>query len=400
MSTLQTRGFSQIVGSIAAGMQGRITSRFLNFAIGSMLRGLAEAVAGVALWLQKENLDTAKLTRLATSYGGDVDSFVADFPLSGVTRLAAQPATGLCTFSRYTASGATVYVPVGATVQTADGSQRFQVYADPANGAYVASYTAPGSLVATGGYAMPAQVASVIAPVRSITNGTTGAPGANGNVAAGAITNIASQTFGVDTVVNPAAFANGIDVESDASVKYRFGLAVQGRGGGTVPAYLSAIANLKVGMTATVLQGQNLDGTTNLGMVSVIVDDGSGAISSALLVAAQSVISSDTSGVRAAGIRTGVYASVTLPINVVMQVTSLPGYIHQNVVAAAAAALGLYINGLGQGATVGYFTLAAVAQRVTGLGEVIPSSYTLNGGTADIVGTPQNTPKSVNLVIS
>jgi len=400
LSTLQTRGFSQIVGSIAAGMQGRITSRFLNFAIGSMLRGLAEAVAGVALWLQKENLDTAKLTRFATSYGADVDSFVADFPLSGVTRLAAQPATGLCTFSRYTASGATVYVPVGAIVQTADGLQRFQVYADPANGAYVASYTAPGSLVATGGYAMPAQVASVIAPVQSITNGTTGAPGANGNVAAGAITNIASQTFGVDTVTNPAAFTNGIDVESDASVKYRFGLAVQGRGGGTAPAYLSAIANLKVGMTATVLQGQNLDGSTNLGMVSVIVDDGSGAISSALLAAAQSVISSDTSGVRAAGIRTGVYAAVTLPINVVMQVTSLPGYIHQNVVAAVSAALGLYINGLGQGATVGYFPLAGVAQRVTGVGEVIPASYSLNGGTADIVGTPQNTPKSVNLVIS
>lgn len=400
MSTLQTKGFAQIVGSIAAGMQGRITSRFLNFALGSVLRGLAEAYAGVLLWVQKQNLDTAKLTRLATSYGPDVDSFIADFPLSGVARIGAQAATGLCTFGRVTAGPSTAYVPVGAIVQTSDGSQKFQVYADPTNGAYVASYQPPGSSVPTGGYAMPPQVGTVVAPVQSITIGVTGAPGANGNVAAGSIANIASSTPGVSTVTNPAAFTNGSDQESDASVKYRFGLAVAGRGGGTVAAFLSAIANIKVGMTCQILSGQNLDGSANPGTVSVIVDDGSGAVSPTLLAAARAALIDNGVGVRAAGIQVGVYPAVTLPISLVMQVTSLPGYQHPVVVAQVVAALGLYINGLGQGATVGYFALAGVAQRVAGVGEVIPSAYTLNGSTTDIIGTPQNTPKAASLTVS
>lgn len=399
MSTLSTRSFGTIVESVAAGMQGRI-SAFLNFAVGRYLRGLAEAYAGNLLWIQKQNLDTAKLTRLATSYGTDVDTFIADFPLSGVARIGAQPATGLCSFARYTAGPATVYVPVGGQVKSQDGTQVFQVYADTTNPAYVASYVPLDPTLPGGGYVMPPQVGTVLAPVQSVTAGLTGFPGSNGNVAAGSIALIASQIPGVDTVTNPAAFTNGSDQESDTSVKSRFLLAVQGRGGGTVAAMKSAVANIAVGMTAVVLSGQNLDGSFNPGMVSVIVDDGSGAISADRLAAAQAAVMDDNIGVRAAGIRVGVYAATTLPINVVMQITSLPGYVHQNVVAAVAAALGFYINGLGQGASVGYFAIAAVAQGVAGVGEVQPSAYSLNGGTTDIAGSAQTTPKAGSISVA
>ncbi len=393
MSTLQTRSHATIVASIAAGMQGRI-SAFLNFALGTMLRAIAESYAGQALWLQFNALQIQMQSRLVTSYGADVDSYVADFPLSGVARLGAQVGTTLCTFSRKSISAGPVYVPIGGQCKTADGTQVFVVYADTTNGAYVASYTPSGASSPIGGYAMPAQVGSVSVPVQAAV------PGSVNNVAAGSIALIASPMPGVDGVTNPAAVTNAIDVESDASVKFRFGLAVAGRTGGTVPSFLSAIANLKVGMTAVVLQNQNVNGSSNPGMVSVIVDDGSGAISSTLLAAAQNVISSDTTGVRAASIRTGVYPAVTLPISLVMQITSQTGYVHQNVVAQVSAALALYINGLGQGATVGYFALASIAQGVPGVGEVIPSAYTLNGGTTDIVGTPQNTPKASAIVVS
>ncbi|MCJ2084588.1 baseplate J/gp47 family protein [Methylobacterium sp. E-005] len=394
MTVLDTRSQSTIVGTIAAGIQSRLTSVFLNFAKGKVLRALAETYAGNGLWLQKENLQIAMLTRLATSYGSDIDTFIADFPLSGVTRLGAQAATGLCTFSRYTAGPTIAYVPVGGTVRTTDGSQTFQVYADATNPAYVATYVnTDGSL---GAYAIAAQVNSVTAPVIGATAGSSGQPGSNGNVGASTIGLISSTMPGVDTVTNPAAFTNGFDVESDASVMARFALAVAGRGGGTIAAIQSAVANLKVGMTSVVLPNSDINGNFTPGVVSVIVDDGSGNISAALLAAAQTAVYS----VIAEGIRPGIYAAALLPINVVMQITTAAGYVHQNVVAQVSAALALYLNGLGQGATVGYFELSTVACNVSGVAGIVPTSYTLNGGTSDITGTAQNTPKANNLVIS
>jgi hypothetical protein len=394
MTVLDTRSQSTIVGTIAAGIQSRLTSVFLNFAKGKVLRALAETYAGNGLWLQKENIQIAMLTRLATSYGADVDTFVADFPLAGVGRLGAQAATGLCVFSRYSVGPTFAYVPVGGTVRTTDGSQSFQVYADTTNPAYVASYVnSDGSL---GAYAIPAQVSSVTAPVISITAGASGQPGSNGNVGAATIGLISSTMPGVDTVTNPAAFSNGFDTEADDSVKSRFALAVAGRGGGTVASIQSAVANLKVGMTSVVLPNQDLAGNFMPGVVSVVVDDGSGNISSDLLAAARTAVFA----VVAEGIRPGVYAAALLPINVVMVITTAPGYVHQNVVAQVAAALALYLNGLGQGATVGYFELSTVACNVAGVTGIVPTSYTLNGGTTDIVGTAQNTPKANNLVIS
>lgn len=396
MSTLVTKSFSQIVGAVAAGMQGRITSRFLNFAIGSVLRGFAEAYAGVLLWIQKDALDIQKQTRLATSFGADVDSFVADFPLSGVARLGAQPATVLCTFGRYTAGPAPVYVPVGGIVKTSDGTQSFQVYADTTNPAFDESYTAPGASSPAGGYLMAPQVENVAAPVQSITPGTAGAPGANGNVGAGAIALIASSMPGVDTVTNVAAATNGIDAEADGSVKTRFALAVRGRGGGTVPAIQSAVANLRVGMQATVLEGQDINGNVAPGVCSVIIDDGSGNVSSAILSAAQTAVDR----VRPAGMRVGVYAATERMATVVMTITTRPGYDHNTVVAKVSAALALFINGLGQGVTLAYFDLPAIAKGVPGVLEVQPGNYLLNGGTTDMVGTPQSTIKAGSLVIS
>ncbi len=392
MSTLATRSHATIVTSIAQGMQGRI-SRFLNFAIGSMLRVVAESYAGQALWLQFNALQIQMQSRLATSYGPDVDSFVQDWPC-GVTRFGATAGTTLCTFGRRTAGASPVYVPVGGQCKTADGTQVFQVYADPTNGAYVASYQPLGATAPTGGYVMPAQVGSVLVPVQAVT------PGSAGNVAAGSISLLSSQMPGVDTVTNPAAVTNAADQESDASVKQRFALAVEGRSGGTTVSIQSAIANIKLGMTSVVLSGQNIDRSSNPGTVSVIVDDGSGAISSTLLAAAQTAVTDNGVGARAAGIQAYAYAAVTAPIAIVMQITSLSGYVHQTVVAQVTAAIGLFVNGLGQNQTVSYFRVGAIAERVPGVGEIVPGTYTLNGGTADVPASPQTTPKLASAVVS
>src|SRR3954466_6312496 len=131
MATLQTYTFGQIVSNTATAVQGS-ASALMNFAVGSVLRAIAEATASVVLWLQAIVLQVLTLTRAATSVGSDLDSWCADF---GFPRLSASPATGQVTFSRFTATQQAV-VPIGATIQTADGTQKFAVTIDTTNTAY------------------------------------------------------------------------------------------------------------------------------------------------------------------------------------------------------------------------------------------------------------------------
>ena len=92
---LTTYTFNQIVSNIAAAVQASAGAA-LNFTAGSVLRAVAEAVAGVALWLQAVALQILTLTRAATSAGADLDAWCADY---GFPRLAARAATGQVTFS-------------------------------------------------------------------------------------------------------------------------------------------------------------------------------------------------------------------------------------------------------------------------------------------------------------
>src|SRR5581483_10551192 len=119
---------------IATAVQGSATA-LLNFSPGSVIRAIAEGTSSVVLWLQAIILQVLTLTRAATSVGTDLDSWVADY---GVTRLPAVAATGQVTFARFTATQQAV-VPVGATVQTSDGTQTFAVTIDTTNSAYNAT---------------------------------------------------------------------------------------------------------------------------------------------------------------------------------------------------------------------------------------------------------------------
>src|SRR5258706_8259156 len=162
MATLTTKNFTTLVQEWAAVCQSSVAAVFptqvLSFTKGAVFRALAEAQASVSLWLQGLILQLLTVTRLATSSGLDVDSFVNDY---GLTRLPANAATGLVTFARATPTNPAV-IPIGATVQSADGTQTFTVYADPTNSAY--SVNAGG--VGIAGYTIPAAVASLIVPVQ------------------------------------------------------------------------------------------------------------------------------------------------------------------------------------------------------------------------------------------
>src|ERR1019366_9585348 len=105
---LQLRTFDTIVAAAAAAVQAAATT-VLDLTVGSVLRAILEANAGLGLWLQWLILQVLQTTRAATSTAGDLDTWMADF---GLTRLAAVAANGIVTFSRFSPV-TTALVPVG-----------------------------------------------------------------------------------------------------------------------------------------------------------------------------------------------------------------------------------------------------------------------------------------------
>ena len=350
--------FSELVTNIATAMQASATVA-LNFTPGSVLRAISEATAGVILWLQAIVLQLLTLTRAATSAGTDLDSWVADY---GLTRLPAVTATGQVTFSRFTPTLQAV-IPVGAAVQTADGSQRFTVALDAGNVAYSSGL---------GGYVLAPNVTSLAVPVQAAV------AGAGGNVLAGSISLLSTAIPGVDTVSNASAFTNGVDAESDAALRSRFVLYLSSLSKATKAAVGYAITNVRQGLTYTITENYDYSGTYKPGSFFVVVDDGTGYPSGDLLAAVGAAVES----VRGLGITYAVFAPVVINANVGLTVTSASGYNHAAVVGAVGTAITNFINALPLGASLPYTQLASVAYAVPGVANA--SSILLNGGTADL----------------
>src|ERR1035437_1785113 len=375
MATLGTKGFTTIVRDFAAGAQSRSTA-LLDFTIGSILRAVGDAVGGVSLWLQGMILALLQTTRAATSKVADLDTWMADCL---VTRLTAIAATGLVTFSRTSTSIAAV-IPVGAVVSTGDNSQSFTVYVDTTKGAYSAT---------AGGYLLPIGSTSVQVPVAAVNSGV------QGNAVIGAISVMKTGISGVDTVTNASGFTNGIDAESDQALRTRFWLYIQSWSKATEAAIGYAIVSLQQGLQYNILEFQDYGGATDYGMVTVIVDDGSGAISSPLVTACTIAVNA----VRACGVRVGVYAATILSASTTMTITTAAGYDHPTVVAQVATALNNYINGLRLATTLRFTKLEQIAYDASP-GVTNVSSVSLNSGTSDLVPTGVQTIKTLSTIVS
>ncbi len=358
---LQTFSFGQLVSNIATAMQASATAS-LNFTAGSVLRAIAEATSAVILWLQAIVIQLLTLTRAATSVGPDLDSWVADY---GVTRLPAASATGLVTFSRFTAT-LQALIPPGATVQTADGTQQFSVTIDTTNAAWNP---------ALNGYVIAINTASISVPVQAVVAGSAG------NVQSGSVTVLSTPIPGVDTVSNGSAFLNGIDAETDAALPARFVLYLASLSKGTKVAVGYAVTSTQQGLSYTITENQDYNGTTDMGMFTVIVDDGTGYPSSTLLTEVSNAIDA----VRPLTSRFGVFAPTPETANVTMVLTTAPSYTHSAVVAAVATALQNFINGLTLGTPLPYTQLASIAYDVPGVTNA--TGILLNSGASDLAAT-------------
>jgi uncharacterized phage protein gp47/JayE len=364
---LSLRNFSTLVEDAAAAVQGA-ASQLIDLTVGSTLRAMLEANASVALWMQWLILQVLQMTRAATSTGSDLDSWMADFTVSRLPAVAAQ---GTVTFSRFVATSAAL-VPVGTVVRIADGAQSFAVVADTTNAAYRADQS---------GYVLAADVASVDVPVTAETAGSAG------NVQAGTVSLIVAALPGVDSVTNAAQFLNGLDGESDAALRTRFGSFLSSRSRATTDAVGYAVASVRQGLQYVIAENAAPDGSARMGNFVVTVDDGSGSPPSSLLTSVATAVET----MRPLGSSFAVQPPVVVRANISMAITTSSGSAHLAVAAQVANAVTTYVNELPIGTTLAWSRLAQIAYgasssvtNVTGV-QVNGAAADLSPGSAGVV---------------
>lgn len=375
MPTIDTKGLPQMLADQAVAAQAS-AGRALDFSLGSILRAAAEGFAAVMLWFQAQLLKVLAVSRLATSSGSDVDSFIGDF---GLVRTPAATAQGTVTLARFSPVAA-AFVPVGSLTRTADGTTTFQVIADATNATYNAG---------AGGYTIPAGTASLDVPVAAQV------PGTAGNVDAGTITLLASALSGVDTVINAAPTSGGADAETDAAAKSRFPLYLASLAKATRSAIDYAISQVQTGIRWDVISNEDPSGAYRSGYFLVVADDGAGNFPGSLFTRVYAAVDA----VRADGITFEVVGAEQVPASVNMAITTAAGVDHATAVGRVAAALQAFISGLGIGQTLPFTKLAQVAYEADpGISNV--GSVLLNGATADLVVTKRRVAQAATITVS
>ncbi len=356
---LSLRTFDTMVQSMAAAVQAS-AAQLLDLTVGSTLRAVLEANASIGLWMQWLILLVLRTTRAATSSGDDLDSWMADLTL---TRLPAVVATGIVTFTRFTAT-VSALIPAGAMVRTADGTQTFIVTADALQ---------PSWSVTTNGYIVAGGIASLDVPVIAQN------PGSVGNVQAGTITLLASAIPGIDSVNNASGFQNGLDAESDGAFRSRFSNFIATRSRATPLAVAYAISSIQQGLNYSLQENIDPSGQPHMGSFVVTVDDGSGSPSTALLSTVQSAVDA----VRPVGSIFSVQPPTVLSACVSLTITASAGTTKAPIQALVGTAIGSYINSLPIGACLPLTKLAQIAYSASPA-VVNVSAVLMNGSASDL----------------
>ena len=294
---LQLQDFPTLLRNQAAAVAASCRT-LIDVSVGSVLRAVLEANASVALWMQWLIMEVLATTRAATSTGSDLDSWVADF---GLARLPAVAAQGNARFSRAT-PGLAAVVPAGALIRTGTiaGAQAFAVSTDVTRPEWNGS-----------GYVLPASATDITVPVQATV------PGRAGNVQAGVLVLLSTAIPGVDSVTNDYAASGGLDAETDAALRVRFGGYIDSRTRATTQAVTFAIQSVQQGLQFTINNGFDSAEAPRPGYFTVVLDDGSGHPSDALLAEVSAAIEP----VRALGASYCVIRPQLVVVNVTVQVT-------------------------------------------------------------------------------
>lgn len=375
MANLSLKSDTEIVRDQVAAIQGA-NAGLLDFSDGSILRAFVEAVAAIAGWLQGLIVGLLQMMRASTAEGEDLDTWVEDY---GVTRLAATYAQGAVTFARFT-TGLAALVPIGAAIESSDGSQAYAVTIDTSNPAYDS---------VQGGYVIAPNEGSVTVLVKAQVAGLAG------NAAPGSVTVLATPITGVDTVTNSLSFSGGAEQETDVALRTRFIAYIANLARATPSAIGFAISSVAPSVTYTLTENYTYAGVYQPGYFYVVVDDGTGAPSGGFLTSVAAAIET----VRPATSTYGVFGPTLVTVGVTALVTVDPAYSASAVKTAVQAAIVAYLNALPLGVGLSYTRLLQVAYDASpGVKNV--TNMLVNAGTADIAATAKTVLRAGVVTIS
>jgi len=384
---LTLKSIAQFASDLQAGVQS-LTSAFTDWTSGSPELALVQAFSRAYGFMQNQALAIVDFARAGTSFGTDLDSYVADFvPIGFTPRLQPTYDTGFATFTKNQAAVSQQILAFGTIIQNSTPSVAsaipYQVIADPTN-------TNPLSSAALGGWIL-AEGQTTLTPNIQAVN-----PGTGSNVIPQVLTVIASPGVPFDSVTNASAINNAQNEEIDQALYARFTKWMTGLGGGTGPVMEAQILSVAPGITYTLNEGVNGTDSVQVPMVTAVVDDGSGAISAITITNIKAAI--DTK--RAPGMPRTVIPPTNVPMVISVTGTAIAsGFNPTAVRAAVQAAIIAFVaqNGVG-GANASnlytpslkfsYVPLANLVASFIGVGANQGlSSYaeiTINGASADI----------------
>lgn len=309
----------------------------VDSSVGSITLAWAQACSAVALWLQAEVVQTLALTRASTSFGADLDSWMAQWNFA---RQGGAAAAGNVIVGRFTAASR-LTIPVTARFSTGPGGQTFTVQPDPLNTAY----SAIGN-----GYTLMAGVGSMVLPVLA------DVAGSGGNVAANTITSFLTPVLGIDTVSNPTALAGGIDAMLDTVYLAQFPFYIASLARGTEAAIAYAASSVQIGLMINIQENVDGSGAVRPGYFVVVVDDGTGSPPAPLLYAVAAAVD----GYRAIGTFPIIRAPATTFVAIVAILQYDSDLNRPGAIAAATAAITTLLATLPIRATLQYLRLAQV----------------------------------------
>lgn len=212
--------------------------------------------------------------------------------------------------------------------------------------------------------------------------------GVGGNLSAGESFTINPSPTGFVSAINPNAFTNGREKETDDERKTRFKSYIEALARGTTSAisygaknnaYIKDSGNNIIERVSSVQVDEpwKTDSGQPVSLVNVYVHNGTGATSTALVAQAQKIIDgyyeddgTAVTGWKAAGVRVVVMAATETAVNYTAAITLNSGYSSASVIAEAQSRLSKYLQNLDISKEAVHAEMVSLVKSIEGVYDV------------------------------
>lgn len=246
----------------------------------SVLKHILTAVAAEISEVYYQFTNLAALFDFRSASGADLDERAREILGATIERMGARRAVGQLSFERAVATGSPVTVPAGTVVETEDG--------------VAVETTEDGTIAAGGTTTIPA------VDGRALEVGTAG------NIGVDTARAFRTKPAGVDTVTNPAVFANGRDRETDDAFRARILRVVETLPRCTPEALAFVVIGVEdpAGSGSQIIFSHTFEDPNAPGTAIVYVDDGTGSIREVESIAGIAQATAESISVPVAGVQT------------------------------------------------------------------------------------------------